>query len=256
MYPNYKIIQSGGTIRETKLNGIKYYYNIKVHTELEDKSGNTLSAFIYQFDDSSSCVAIFIDKKTKVAQVRSLAKYEDCFRMNPSVKNLSMKDVGKIIVNIVIGFCRRINIRKIELSDNSYFRCPNGVNTLDLMYCHTLTNGTTWYEQFGFVPSSRTDKETAEMNKRIISKAKVRDVDWKKILIDKFESNKDYKSKYGNLIKYKLLPLIKRNGDDNFKKMAKYIMHTDCELFSYIYEKLYADLGMDRYTQRIMVLYL
>jgi len=254
-YPHYMLNQIGGSIKSITIDSIEYFYNLSMSFDLNDESENTINVRIYQFEDKNPCVAFFIDKQNKSVIIEDLMHYDDCYRHNVKLRNRSLKGTGTIMMKIVIELCKTFGIKKIELSDRSYYRCTDGTSTINLSEGHTLSNGVPWYSTFGFLPLFDIDKDRYEYNKRVIERAKVKDMDWEK-LIKKLIKLPHFKKKYNKLFESQIIPLIETNMNEKFSVFAKYLMYNYCELFSDMYLEMFNMLGLQQYSKKLMVLYL
>lgn len=149
--------------------------------------------------------------------------------------------------------CEEMDIKYIELADNSSYKCPKTHYNIHLLEGHTLTHGFPRYYQFGFIPRDKENRQVMEINSNIVFKSLVKDVNWKKIFDKLGTKNND---KFKELINNEIMLVINKNSNKSFIKMAKYLMENYCELFEKIYKNLYNELGLEPYSNPIMILYL
>ena len=143
---NKKLIfkyQDGGKIKSYNFENNNYYYNVE-YAKSKDNSSNEVHLVTIN-DGTVGCGLILIDNKTHYANIQSVADYSDCIKCdNPNIKY----KVGAIMMQIIIEECKKLNVKKITLEDNSkkYF----SGNNIELIYYRTMAQGTPYYSKFGF----------------------------------------------------------------------------------------------------------
>jgi hypothetical protein len=149
---NKKLIfryQDGGKIKSYNFENNNYYYNVE-YAKSKDNSSNEVHLITIN-DGTVGCAKctfgglILIDNKTHYANIQSVADYSDCIKCdNPNIKY----KVGAIMIQIMIEECKKLNVKKITLEDNSkkYF----SGSSIELIYYRTMAQGTPYYSKFGF----------------------------------------------------------------------------------------------------------
>ena len=143
---NKKLIfryQDGGKIKSYNFENNNYYYNVE-YAKSKDNSSNEVHLVTLN-DGTVGCGLILIDNKTHNANIQSVADYSDCIKCdNPNIKY----KVGAIMMQIIIEECKKLNVKKITLEDNSkkYF----SGSSIELIYYRTMAQGTPYYSKFGF----------------------------------------------------------------------------------------------------------
>jgi hypothetical protein len=91
------------------------------------------------------CGIIILDEENN-ATIQSINNYTDCIKC---FDNKSFK-VGEILIRIMISICVHKDVKKIQLTDNSYLECAN--DKIPLIYLRTITHGEPYYTKFKFHP--------------------------------------------------------------------------------------------------------
>jgi hypothetical protein len=144
---NKKLIfkyQDGGKIKSYNFENNNYYYNVEYAKSTKDNSINEVYLITIN-NGTTGCGLILIDNKTHYANIQSVADYSDCIKCdNPNIKY----KVGAIMMQIMIEECKKLNVKKITLEDNSkkYF----SGSSIELIYYRTMAQGTPYYSKFGF----------------------------------------------------------------------------------------------------------
>ena len=148
---NKKLIfkyQDGGKIKSYNFENNNYYYNVE-YAKSKDNSSNEVHLVTIN-DGTVGCGLILIDNKTHYANIQSVADYSDCIKCdNPNIKY----KVGAIMIQIMIEECKKLNVKKITLEDNSkkYF----SGSSIELIYYRTMAQGIPYYSKFGFKHTTR-----------------------------------------------------------------------------------------------------
>lgn len=233
-------------------------YN-KIHNKLTNYIGGALKTFkfeeMHQFqynvfeeenmivlnvvsnDKNKNCMVLQIDGG--VGNLQSINNFNDC--LLGDTKKIGTYLLKGLIKLLKTKLSHRYKIQKIQLSDNSLFKCKN-IRTIDIKYSHTLTNGTPWYYDFGF------RFENTDNNDRVKKNIEIANTKVKKRL-----KEKDLK-KIENLTKQEyvyVLSLYKKYEDTKIKYLFKELIK-HCDLFGKIYMKLYELIGFRRFTSKIM----
>ena len=122
----------------------------------------------------------------------------------------------------MIEICKKKNIKKILLSDNSIKKIDKYI--LDMKIYYTMINGYPWYVQFGF--KNISDNEILKENYLILKGKKVKD----------FKENV--------FINKKFIELSKENLNMSIKKFIKLLSQYDINIFTDIYKKMYYKLKL------------
>ena len=147
---NKKLIfkyQDGGKIKSYNFENNNYYYNVE-YAKSKDNSSNEVHLVTLN-DGTVGCGLILIDNKTHYANIQSVADYSDCIKCdNPNIKYKVGAIMMQIMMQIMIEKCKKLNVKKIILEDNSkkYFLG----SSIELIYFRTMAQGTPYYSKFGF----------------------------------------------------------------------------------------------------------
>jgi hypothetical protein len=231
--PN-RIIQKGGKIFKYRIDD--KIYNISVDKiVLDDKNENSSEEFELRFftmdDFKHVCGILLIYKDEAIIQ--------DVINMENCILDEKMKDVekrGNLILKMMIKVCKKLKIKTIKLSDNSYHSCKNG-SKIDLIEARTMTDGYPYYKKYGFTPIDNLEKKIMKKNYIKMSKLKTSDINLQKIVKD--EEIIDYILSYQN---------------DKLSKTLKHLMYNYCEVFAKIYKKIYKRIGLDSYPDKTFFL--
>ena len=193
---NKKLIfkyQDGGKIKSYNFENNNYYYNVE-YAKSKDNSINEVYLITIN-DGTTGCGLILIDNKMNQANIQSVADYSDCIKCdNPNIKY----KVGAIMIHIMIEECKKLNVKKITLEDNSkkYF----SGSSIELIYYRTIAQGTPYYSKFGFkhtTPLKVRNNQNNWLTNPTITKNKI-----KKIF------NKDIKDIEDNEVNSKIIKLF------------------------------------------------
>ena len=163
--------QLGGEIKNLSINNNKYYYNVEYAKPLNKEYKNNEVYLITVNEGTRGCGLILIDNKIYHANIQSVSDYSECIKCeNPNIKY----KVGAIMMQIIIDECKKLNIKKITLEDNSkkYF---SGYS-IELIYYRTIAQGTPYYSKFGFkhiTPLKVRNNQNNWNTKPIITKSKI-----------------------------------------------------------------------------------
>ena len=72
------------------------------------------------FDKNDNCTIFIIDKKNKSGCVQSLANYTDYFEC---IRQANPYKVGDVLIRTIILTAQKNNIKKLNLTDDSYLLC-------------------------------------------------------------------------------------------------------------------------------------
>lgn len=199
----------------------KYQIRLYKYTEKDDKKFKTIN-FIKieselidgEFSNGVHCAILIIDTKNKESNIQSLNNYKDCIKCY--YENNKMYKIGDILVQVMIYMSIKKGMKKINLHDNSNFKC-NGHN-LPLIILRTITHGKPFYSKYGFLPLNHNKDDKNDKN----------DIyEYKKNELQIYEDNKKLFKSQPKMTKNELLQIIyytkfDKNKDKN---MLYYINH-------------------------------
>ena len=198
---NKKLIfkyQDGGKIKSYNFENNNYYYNVEYAKSTKDNFINEVHLVTIN-DGTVGCGLILIDNKTHYANIQSVADYNDCIKCdNPNIKY----KVGAIMMQIIIDECKKLNIKKITLEDNSkkyFLGC-----SIELIYYRTIAQGTPYYTKFGFkhiTPLKVRNNQNNWLTNPTITKNKIKKI-FNKDIEDNEENSKIIKLFYKIVDKY------------------------------------------------------
>lgn len=160
------------------------------------------------FNENDICGVIFISKDEKsdndIANIIFINNGADCIKC---FENKTFK-IGSILMRIMICICVHKNIKKVQLTDNSYLGCAN--EKIPLIFLRTITHGKPYYTKFDFKPINHNGDNVNIYRKN-------------ELLI--------YKNNYD---KYKKNPTIKKSNFIRILNYKKFDKETDKKMISYI----------------------
>lgn len=188
------------------------------------------------------CGSIQIDLKKKTANILSLGNSNKC--LESKLNNVNFK-FGDIIFQIMIHICKKENVIKIELVDNSGIKC-NGYS-LNLSYLKTITHGVTHYRKYGFKLKNELDEQIARENHDIyMSDPQITKKKLLKLILT--NANKEIIEKLIKSINEIDKPTI------SIRKFTKLMLDLNdeysCELIYKIYINLFSLAGYKAYHMR------
>jgi hypothetical protein len=220
-------------------------YNIKLDVlETEDKE---IQIEFFTLDDKTICFAVLINQDEQIATLENLMFDQKC------LPELDPKDVTSKLITIIKEICRQLNIKKIELTDNSHYNCGSKY-TLDLKYANTLTSGQPYYYKYNFKFSREDVHKSVKFNKNRLENIKTSEINIEKIkglCKDKLKDIKVDKDERRKIIKY-IEELYEKYKNDNIKKFLNKIKYKFCVLFSLIIFDLFNMLELKMYTNKLM----
>lgn len=181
----------GNKYEKLKYNGYEYVFE-KMNKDTYSLIGR----------DGYECIIINFHKNIAVI-VSMTAELEQCQGFFPSKHGSNMLELA---IKFIKKNKQKFNTTQIQLKDNSEKLCKNG-SYIDLALFLTLTTGHTFYGKHKFKPSRKDDQIKYVKNYKIIKKIKVKDVKFKEIFTELYESNikekiinkfKKYIDKYPN----------------------------------------------------------
>lgn len=232
----------------------KYYYRVERYstnegTKYEDKEFKFIDFITIKdkYKELIDCGSLSIDIKNKMATITSLGNDSKCLK---SKDNINFK-YGDILYQIMLHICEKENIKKIELTDNSYRKCGNIDLSLD--YLKTLTYGFPHYHKYGFKFKYDEDNEILKYNyNNYLNDPKITK---KKLLLLFKKKNIDEKIIRSINKAFDKLP----NDEISIKKFVKlYTLDLtnieNCDFVHKIYIELYNEAGYKLYHTKDYVL--
>ena len=137
----------------------KYYYRVERYSGDEDFRIIDIISIKDEYKNNIDCGSIQIDKKQRIATIISLGNSNKCIKSDN--KKVKFK-YGDIIFQIMMNICKKENLRKIELSDNSNINCSG--YSLILNYIKTMTHGIPHYYKYGFKFKLENDNKILNNN--------------------------------------------------------------------------------------------
>ena len=144
-----------------EINDNKYNYKIERYSPENDNEFRFIDLITIKdkYKNTITCGSIQINKKENSANIISLGNSNKCLKSENN--NVEFK-YGDIIFQILIDICKKENVTKIELTDNSNKKC--GSYSLILNYLKTLTHGVTHYYKYGFKFKLNKDNHLLKLN--------------------------------------------------------------------------------------------
>jgi hypothetical protein len=206
--------QKGGKIKEITIDNTTYTYDIEYGESIDQNFSNYEVQFVTINDYKTKCAVILINKNTKEANIQSVANYNDCIICSDD--KIKYK-VGDILMQIMLYQCKKFNIKKVSLEDNSkkYFTGAS----IELIYFRTMTQGLPYYVKFGF-KSLYSQLIIRSNNYNFKTDPKL----LKDTIIDLFKNTVDI-SKNKTLYKIFTKTLEKFNDEISIKKYLNYLFN-------------------------------
>lgn len=254
-YKSFKVIQTGGTFKEIIFNGETYIFRIK-RTLNETEDGKLLEIILLSYiNNQPNCGYIVINKTENVAQMNSINLHDKCLRKEVITDGLGsiitiVKHLGTLMIQIMIKLCEQEKVKQIKLHDNSYITCDSR-GTMQLKYLHTLTTGVPWYSKFGFIPESKEHLKVFKYNYNTMKKYLTNNLDIEHI----FKHTKFY-NKQDKIISNEIIIFFKDHSSNKLFHTIEEISKNSryCNVFSYIYMKMYHILDLDEYSGDLIMI--
>lgn len=232
--------QTGGKLHIIEFDGYKFKIDISknedlIMIELQQSDGNP-----------PSCITVLINSDG-ICALHGIGVYEKC--VAPTYTGGKM---GSLLLKFIIRFLQinrdKLNIKRIELMDNSVKSCPNCPERVKLSNMMTILYGDTWYGRYGFRPieidhigDTQSYNTKYENNKKIIKTIKVKDIPLLDIIIRSGERAKI------TINQKNLSELLDKNkeklvSDFMIDLLKKYDQH--CCLFENMSDELFRVLGL------------
>ena len=225
-------INKGGGNRKLKIE-----FNDNIYT-FEESEIDDNYFILYSIDENPhDCVTVIISKEDKTAEIHSLGNINTCVRYtNENVGSTLLK----ITIKMIEKYHKKLDIRKIILTDNSIKKCEKSDIILSIFLI--LLTGDTWYGKYGFKPQDKTLRKKYKENKEIMSKIRISDID----LIKYIKLTKE-----DTIIK-NTIKIIKNNPNMLLKEYLQLLMKTydkTCKYFLKFYRNLFNDIGLYNFYQ-------
>jgi hypothetical protein len=244
--------KGGGKIKEIE-KMLKKYKDIDIEIDSFESTDESIIINIFNINRVYTCAIFIIDNDEKITSIRDLRSDCSCIKNN--------NQVMKYIINSIIEISKFANMKKIQLTDNSYHTCKNIYNkgdnskfTFRLDIANTLTNGVPYYYKYGFKYSQEKDHINAKKNNKKLKKYLTSILDINKltslitIKLNKIELSKETIDKdIQNII-----DLYNKYKDHNIKKFLYHLKYEYCQIFSLIYTYIFENLKLYNYYDKIM----
>ena len=243
------------------INNNQYYYNVERYSffnekGIEDKKYKFIDLITIKdkYKNNIHCGSIAINTKRQKATITSLGNSTKCL-LSPD--NKTEFKYGDILFQIMLNICKKENVKKIELTDNSYRQC--GDVNLSLDYLKTMTHGFTHYYKYGFKFKYEPDNEILKKNhEHFLTTPTIKSNKILELLEEKKIDNKTI-----NKIK-KLFEIYKKENNNNDISVRKFVkLYTNdltnkeqCKFIEKIYIDLYTLAGYKPYFTKDYVLIL
>lgn len=241
---SYKTLQLYKNAININMKGGAFSIEYKTHIIKFKKmiDDSILKLYLSTPDENTNCISILIDIKNNIAYIDGITnnKYYNCFD-EPELNN--GKTIMEITLKMLEKYKDKLNLKKIELKDNSFLTCDKNTKILlsDLSF---LQHNETFYSRFGFKPKDEEKYENYMRNKAILSITFV-----KKIKLEKILNTWSYHV-INDKLKHDMLTHYKKYLDYNivqwFNLFSKKFMKNDCMLFKYIIDSIYIKLGLTK----------
>lgn len=212
------------------------------------RNKNKMEYYLINFySPGTECLVMQIDKNKKEAYLVEIIKQTGCLmecKKDKKYENMP-KDMGELLMEIVIKICIKLNLNKLSLTDNSYITCKSNFNKrINLVYSKMIIDGTTWYSKFGFEPIEEVDKYIYIQNQKKHNETLTKNVKLK------YFTNKIQDKQIINNISEK----YKEMYDKKLSFFMKWISEEYCNIYSDIYEYIYEKAGYKKYSSLDFIL--
>jgi hypothetical protein len=235
-YNNSLNLKGGGFDKEVDKKKIKFGQYIFILHFLINTDDEKLILKVESEYNIEGCILVFIQNKTKHAQIENLSNLPDCAKNAVFPK----EGGGKILLNFIVNYLKKnkdiYNINKITLTDNSFIRCKEPKeeisHNISLGDIYLLKYGMTWYESNGFIPNRTMNKKYSENNMKIMNTKKVKDYPELYERLKELEKN------------YNLNKLIEKKKDMLLKDFFKFLFK-NVDNFCYIIKEEIINIFID-----------
>lgn len=232
-----------------EINDNKYYYKVERYSPENDNKFRFIDLITIKdkYKNNIDCGSIQINKKGNSASIISLGNSNKCLKSEKD--NVEFK-YGDVIFQILIDICKKENLNKIELTDNSNKKCGN--YSLILNYLKTLTHGVPHYYKYGFKFKYEDDNKILKKNyKNYLTDPKITKEELLNLLKDK-----------GKIDMINHLTKVINKIETNEISIKKFVLlltrdlknNDYCELVYNIYVDLYIKAGYLPYYTKDYVL--
>jgi hypothetical protein len=234
----FNLVKGGSKRYEYIINDQKYSFKF-----IRDDDEGVITVF-NQKDKQITCAIIQIEKD--IMNLQSLYGWVGCIYPDTD-------KIGSKLLQGIIDYGKKKNIKEIQLKDNSKYTCQNKKYNYTLCYGSLLVDGLSWFSKFGFVYIDDITKERANNNRKIMKKTILTEEIYNKIII-KLEYNLNEKSIYNDIVKELLYNIYLTNKNKNIKDFFKEIRNKSCILFANMIDICMDILGLQRYMNYAMIL--
>lgn len=221
-------LQHGGTesIYEININKNNYFFRTNY---FKDPISNKVAHYSFVSVDGkgSECATLLIDGKTGIIQGFNKNTNCICSDNNNKIEPVT-KNIGTILIQIIIEYCKYRNLHKILASDNAHYHSIPGYS-IELKYSYTLTNGKPWYYKFGFKFTNAEYHKNVEDN-------------YERYMVLRFI---DIPTEY---IKDKY---VKTSDNEKIGKYFKWLEQNDTKYFKENYESIFRKLGFKPFSGQL-----
>ena len=256
----------------------KYQARLYKYTESDNKDYKTIN-FIKiesilqndkEFSNADHCAILIVDTDIKESNIQSINNYKDCIKCYDEKNN--MYKIGDILIQIMIYISINKGMKKINLHDNSNYKCNK--YDIPLINLRTMTHGLPFYSKYGFKPLNYNKNKENIYSKNELQILKDNYELFKKkpnmtkkellsiIYYTKFDKKKDNEMlTYINNI---VIPRLKQNNNfineflnnivnDSKNQDKKYVFEA-CKLLKNIFMVIYNKCGYYDYIEKKFVL--
>jgi hypothetical protein len=155
--------------------------------------------------------------------------------------------IGWVYVHMMTHFLvtnrERLGIKRIELTDNAHYHCPNNRQfSIHLELSRQLEGDDPYYVQFGYRPKYRSSARRLEKNKRIMSQIMTKDYEDLSDLYRRYRYDEE-------VTRY-----IQEHQEQPLSKTLRYIGRKDCVFYHRNYEQMFETCGLKGLVSPIYVM--
>jgi len=218
------------------------------------------------FSNGDHCAILILDTKINESNIQSVNNYKDCIKCYDDKNN--MYKIGDILVQVMIYMSINKGMKKINLHDNSHYKCHK--HSIPLINLRTMTHGIPLYSKYGFKPInhnkekgniySKDELQIYTDNKKIfLTNPKMSKKELLKIIFyTNFDNKKD--NEMLNYINNIVVPRLKENNNliseflndiiKDSKDDKKIILIEACKLLKNIFIVIYNKCGYYDYIEK------
>ena len=221
-------------------NKIKMKYNNEIFTfEINEEKD---IYFLRTLDTNNDCIVFGVDLSSSTININNINAdvIEPCFQAIINKK-------GTYLLELAIKFAKKlyqenkIKINRITLTDNSIKHCKNQKNKRVIFSdLRQIISGDTFYGKHGFEPINEINKKQYNKNKKVLQKILLKDIKFKKYIL---EFNETYKKNDISLINY-----IDDNPNMKISNLFEYLsksFENNCNLMDFLMKKIYRKYNLE-----------